>query len=177
MQKKNIYFLIFVLVVLIVGGAGVYYYSKNSGKAPVSETEKLLIRQEELSKVIAGKDLAACDKISAKEDSVICRNSIVLTLAREKLDASFCEKLDNEKDQINCQKIVLYDKAEREGVAVCQQAGTEEGKRDCEKEYYFTMAIQKNDVTQCVNLKNEVDINKCREDFSQWQKTWQTPLK
>ncbi len=163
MQKKIIYFLIFVIVALLVGGTTVYYYSKKSEKAPVS--------QEQLGKIIKGKDLAACDKISTEKDSVICRNTIALTLAKEKLDASFCEKLDNKENQANCQKAVLYDKAELQGVEVCQQAGTEEEKRDCEKEYYFTMAIQKNDAAQCVNLKNEEDISKCREDFSQWQET------
>jgi len=161
MQKKNTYFLIFVLVALLVGSTTVYYYSKKSEKAPVS--------QEQLRKIIEGKDLAACDKISTEKDSVICRNTIALTLAKEKLDASFCEKLDGKENQANCQKMVFYDKAEREGVEVCQQAKTEEEKRDCEKEYYFTMAIQKNDVAQCVPLKSEEDINKCREDFSQWQ--------
>ena len=176
MKKKNIYFLIFILVALLVGGTAVYYYSKKSEKAPVSETvsetEKLSARQEQLRKAIEGKDLAACDKIPTKEDSVICRNTIAITLAKEKLDASFCGILDKKENQNTCVKEVFYDKAEKEGVAVCQQAGTEEEKRDCEKEYYFTMATQKNDITQCVNLKNEEDINKCREDFSQWQKTW-----
>jgi len=161
MKKKNTYFLIFVLVALLVGGTIVYYYSKKSEKAPFS--------QEQLRKAIEGKDLTACDKISVKEDAVICRNTIALTLAKEKLDASFCEKLDNKEEQANCQKAVLYDKAEREGVEVCRQAKTEEEKRDCEKEYYFTMATQKNDATQCDNLNNEEDINECQEDFSQLQ--------
>ena len=163
MQKKNTYFLIFILVALLVGTTIVYYYSKKSEKAPVS--------QEQLRKIIEERDLAACDKISTKEDSVICRNTIASLLAKEKLDNSFCQKLDNKEEQINCQKMVLYEKAEKEGIAVCQQAGTEQEKRDCEKEYYFTMAIQKNDVTQCANLSNGEDINECEEDFSEWQKT------
>jgi len=172
MQNKNIYFLILILTVLLVGGAAFYYW-KNPQKAPVSETEKQSERQKELSRAIEAGDLAACDKIPKKEDSEICRNTVVLTLvrlAKEKLDDSFCEKLDNEKDQTNCQKAVLYDKAERQGVEVCRQAGTEGEKRDCEKEYYFTMAIQKNDITQCVSLKNEEEREECRKDFSQWQK-------
>lgn len=163
MEKKNIYFLIFILGALLVGATIIYYYSKKSEKAPIS--------QEELGKIIEQKDLTACDKIPTEKDSVICRNTIALILAKEKLDASFCEKLDNKENQANCQKMVFYEKAEREGVQVCQQAGTEEEKRDCEKEYYLTMAIQKNDAVQCVNLKNEEDINKCQEDFSQWQET------
>jgi hypothetical protein len=168
MQKKNIYILILILIVLLIGGAILYSYLKKSEKSSLSQDH---LSQEQLGEIIEKKDLAACDKISNKEDAATCRNAIAQTLAKEKLDTSFCGKLDNEKNQATCVKQVLYDKAEKEGVQVCQQAGTEQEKRDCEKEYYLTMAIQKNDVTQCENLNNEQDINECQKDFSEWQKS------
>jgi uncharacterized protein YneF (UPF0154 family) len=171
MQKKNIYFLIFIVVALLVGGTLGYYYSKKLEKAPVSQQQlsKIPVSQEQLSKIIEKRDLAACDKISTEEDAVICRDTITSLLTKEKLDNSFCKKLDGKENQANCQKAVFYDKAEKEGVEVCQQAGTEQEKRDCEKEYYFTMAIQKNDVSQCDNLGNKKDINECQKDFSEWR--------
>jgi hypothetical protein len=162
MQNKTFYFIILALIILLIGAVLFYYFTIRPNE----------LSQEQMGKIIREKDLGACDKISSKEQAVICRDAIASTLAKENLDETFCGELLNEEDQIACQKALLYEEAEKEGVAVCQQAKTDEEKTECQKEYYFTMAIQKNDASQCVNLVQKDAIKECQNDFDFWQKTW-----
>jgi len=118
---------------------------------PVTGSRTELQIQEQLGDLIKGGNFDDCKKIGNAYYETVCINNIALQLAQERLDVSYCQKIDNKLIPIaDCERQVIFRKAvDREDIAVCDETKNEELRVQCRADFLLSLAFKKNDIRVC----------------------------
>ena len=156
--------IIFVIVVaILVVIAGFWVYGKFIAKPPLT--------QAQISQIIQKGDPTACNQIGDVTIRDNCENTILINLARQKQDASYCGQMVAIGNQIaDCELMVASDKADQAtSPAACQGLTTDSEKNACLTEYYSSQAVESNDISLCSQIAATADQNDCRDNFYLWR--------
>ena len=141
--------------------------SDSGGQTPKQETpltpEAELKLQEEISPLIKGGDMKACDSVTNDMYRKVCINNIALNKAEETKDISYCQYLDNELiERSSCERQILNQKAiEKEDKSVCSETKDEKLKQECENSFLFGMASKKQDPKLCDQDADKTKADQC----------------
>lgn len=109
--------------------------------------------QGQTEQIVKTGDFNRCQEINDDVYRKVCTNNIALNLAQQKLDSSYCQKIDGKlMSAEECDRRVMGEKmAKATSIAVCQQALTDTVKKECEDNFYSNSGF----------IANSVDINAC----------------
>ena len=143
-------------VVLVAALLGYMYRAQlgsilNKPESPVVESRTELQIQEQLGELIKGGNFDDCKKIGNAYYETVCVNNVALQLAQERLDVSYCQKIDNKLVPIaDCERKIIFTKSiNKEDAAACDETKNEELRLQCRTELYLGLAFKKNDVSVC----------------------------
>ncbi len=129
-------------------------------------------KQAKVAELIKTGKLEECAKakrivIQGVDYETVCRNNVALNLALDRLDPSFCDKLDGNLLSIaSCKNRVWAAKfANVKELAQCDEAPTGELKSTCQVLYWLNGAVQHDDVTLCDHLTESQTKTECRNSF------------
>ena len=167
-RKQIIYIIIVIGVVLVAALLGYVYRAQlnsilNNPESPAAESRTELQIQEQLGELIKGGNFDDCEKIGNAYYETVCVNNIALQLAQERLDVSYCQKIDNKLIPIaDCERQVVVKKSiERESVAICDEATDGDVREQCKASFLIGLAYKKNDVSICDREQDSVRRNEC----------------
>lgn len=171
-RKRIIYIGSAIGVVLVTALLGYAYRTQLIGvfdNAPALATDNRteLQIQEELGVLIQTGSFDECKKINDAYYETVCINNIALALADEKLDVSFCQKIDNKLIPIiECERQVVMKKSiEREDMHICDEA-TDSGVREqCRTSFAIGLALKKNDIRACEQEATPERRTECADMF------------
>ncbi len=89
-----------VLLVVIAGAIYALVVLKPWGGAQLSDQERRAQQENQLAEAVKTNDPTQCEKLKDNmtgdsSDKIACEGNIYMALAQEKLDVSYCDKLDN----------------------------------------------------------------------------------
>jgi len=143
MDKKNIFVVGAVLIVVLVVGA-ILSIENTDLKSEESETAEqgTITEAKEIQAVMieAGEkqDVFLCKKIKEEKKQEQCVSHVVLTMALDKKDADICEEIGNEPQ-----------------VAVCKN------------NVFFSQAVGSGDSSFCDKMSNELFLARCLESVAE----------
>lgn len=122
---------------------------------------------ERTARVVATKDVAGCEAIADETYRKICINNIVLKLAEETKDTSYCDKLDGEMVKPDDCKIQLVAASLKEAndPSACNTIIDEDRRTVCIASFYIQKALSEKNAAACGQLTKEMQ-NYCKEAVS-----------
>ncbi len=117
--------------------------------------------QQQVAVLIKSKDFSSCSQVDDNLYKKVCVNNIALNLAYEKLDITYCQKLDDELVSIDdCVSTVAFQGAiENNDITFCKDIIDDELQKDCEVSFYQQMSIIDENVALCDNLEEDLRVN------------------
>lgn len=183
-KKTNPIIIIVSAVIVLTMAVFFIYYLRGAGgnkksgnessqkETIVKKTEPL----EQLARIIKTKNLDSCNQIMDDEQEKICVNNVALALAQEKLDVSYCQKLDGASVSIaDCEKRIILSKAIKEEKADACNSAPEDHRRQCRISFYHQLAIKKDNAMACDGLDSIDLVNSCKDNFEVMKNFYRDP--
>lgn len=165
-KNRKLIFAVIIALIFILG-LSVFFYKNKSGRFQPSEISKELQLQNQISEIIETKNFERCDEVDDEMYKNVCVNNIVLNLALETLDISYCYKLDDQLMSVaSCEReLVMKKSLDKEDINVCDEATNEEPRKRCRDLFWFNLALKKNDIKICDNYQIGKDRNYCYDEY------------
>lgn len=164
-----------LLVLATVVAAGIYAATV-WGLLPsreLSPAEKILLRQkqqDQVAEIIKTNDPAGCEQakdivIDGRSYQEVCENNIYMNLAVQKLDTSYCKKLDDKSYPIElCMQSVLSQKAATAtSPDFCNAVEGVDLREGCLYQYWLANALRKGDTAVCSNISSPIGVSYCKD--------------
>jgi len=164
-----------LLLVGVVVVAGVYAMTvwELLPSRELSPAEKILLQQrqqDQVAEIVKTNDPAKCEQakdivIDGRSYQEVCENNIYMNLAQEKLDTSYCKKLDDKSYPIElCMQSVLSQKAATAtSPDFCNAVEGADLKEGCLYQYWLANAMRKGDTAVCNSISNPIGVSYCKD--------------
>lgn len=161
--------LIGLIVLLIISAAffALRYYSKHKAAPPernfltesmdsLSDDDKVKY-QKQAAVLIAKKDFSLCDSIKDDLYKTVCANNIALKLAEETQDIGYCQKMDDKMiPREECERPIIFAKSlDKEDISACLETKNEGLQQQCQNQFYTQLSIKKQDTSVCDRAPQE----------------------
>lgn len=159
------------LIVLIAAGY-VISTTKPWEEKVLSPGEQAQLQEAQVAELIKTGDPSQCDKakgivIDGTPYETVCLNNVYENLAEQTLDASYCDKLDNQMLSIAvCKsKILTMRLSTATSSAMCNTAGSSDLKNSCLTQYWSIAAKKEGNAKLCSNIPLASASQRCSDSF------------